>query len=91
MNFHNNDTERRLLQRLEITDEDTIEDDYLDVEEPKHELTMKEARKISKQYDHLIRFTINNNDDNIKIQTSLIPRILKRLDTIFEHYGIEHS
>ena len=80
---------------LEIEDEDIIEDDYLDDEEPEHEeLTLEKAKELPKQYDHLIRFTILNhytNKNNIKIQTSLLPRIIKRLDAIFELYGIEHS
>ena len=76
---------------LEIKDEDIMADDTpLDVEEPKHELTVKEYYKLLEQYNHLIRFRIEDDDmDTTFIQTSLIPRIFKRLDTIFESYGIE--
>ena len=80
---------------LEIEDEDIIEDDYLDVEEPKHDLTVEEYHKLPEQYSHLIRFQIeaddNTDSDTTFIQTSLLPRLFKKLDTIFELYGIEHS
>ena len=78
---------------LEIKDEDIVVDDTLDVEEPEHELTLEEAKKLSEQYNNLIRFQIDVADDRDTtfIQTTLIPRIFKRLDAIFELYGIEHS
>ena len=73
---------------LEITDEDIIDD----VEELKHDLTVEELHKLPEQYNNLIRFRIEVDDDKDTtfIQTSLIPRLFKRLDTIFELYGIEH-
>ena len=79
---------------LEIEDEDIIEDDTLDVEEPEHEgLTLEELHKLHKQYNHWIDFQINvdvsTNRDTTFIQTSLLPKLFKRLDTIFEMYGIE--
>ena len=80
---------------LEIEDEDVIEDDINDVDEPKQELTLEEAQKLPDQYEQVIEFEINgDNDSDIDttfIQTSLLPRITKRLDAIFEYYGIEHS
>ena len=77
---------------LEITDEDIIDD----VEEPKHELTLEEFHKLPKQYEHCIEFQINHNwmttdISTTSLQTSILPRIFKRLDTIIEMYGIEHS
>ena len=79
---------------LEITDDDVIEDDINDVGEPVHELTVEELHKLPEQYNHLIRFQIEDDvmvmdKDTTFIQTSLIPRLFKRLDTIFEYYGIE--
>ena len=79
---------------LEIEDEDIIEDDTLDIEEPKHkELTLEEIHKLPDQYKQCITFRIRVYDDSdiTFLQTSLLPRIYKRLDTIFELYGIEHS
>ena len=79
---------------LEIKDEDIIEDDINDVGEPVHKLTVEELHKLPEQYNHLIRFQIEDDvmdTDTTFIQTSLIPRLFKRLDTIFEYYGIEHS
>ena len=83
------------FEDLEINDEDIIEDDYLDVEEPEpnHELTVEEAKKLPEQYGHFIRIEIDKDRerdrDTTFIQTSLIPRLFKRLDTIFEYYGID--
>ena len=75
---------------LEITDKDIMADDTpLDVEEPKHDLTVEEYHKLFEQYNHIIRFRIEDEYDTTFIQTSLIPRIFKRLDTIFKSYGIE--
>ena len=78
---------------LEIKDEDIVVDDTLDVEEPEHELTLEEAKKLSEQYKHYISIRIDKycDIDTSFYQTSLLPRIFKRLDTIFESYGIEHS
>ena len=78
---------------LEIKDEHII-DDINDVEEPKHELTVEDAQKLHKQYDYCIVLDVrkHSNSDTTFFQTSLIPRLFKRLDTIFEFYGIiEHS
>ena len=80
---------------LEITDDDVIEDDINDVEEPKHELTLDEFHKLPEQYEHCIEFQINHNWkttdlSTTSIQTSLLPKLFKRLDAIFEFYGIEH-
>ena len=82
------------FEDLKIKDEDIIDDDINDVEEPKHELTVEELHKLPEQYNHLIKFRIEVVDDDRDttfIQTSLIPRLFKRLDTIFEMYGIKHS
>ena len=78
---------------LELTDEDILSDDTMpDVEEPKYELTLEEAKELPEQYDYCIRIGIQCwDDDRTFIQTILIPRLFKRLDTIFEMYGIEHS
>ena len=74
---------------LEIKDEDIMADDTpLDVEEPKHELTVEEYHKLPEQYSHLIRFEIQVDDDTTFIQTSILPSLFKRLDTIFEYYSI---
>ena len=69
---------------LEITDDDVIEDDINDVGEPKHELTLDEFHELPDQYNQDIIFRIRVDDDNDTtfIQTTLIPRIFKRLDTI---------
>ena len=75
---------------LELKDEDIIDD----VEEPVYDLTVEEFHKLPEQYNYLIRFRIEIVDDERDttfIQTSLIPRLFKRLDTILESYGIEHS
>ena len=82
------------FEDLKIKDEDIIDDDFNDVEDSKQELTIEELHKLPEQYNHLIRFRIEVVDDDRDttfIQTSLIPRLLKRLDAIFEMYGIEHS
>ena len=73
---------------LDIKDEDIIDD----VEEPKHELTLDEFHKLPEQYNHFIKFKIDKeiDSDTTFIQTSLLPRLFKKLDTIFELYGIEH-
>ena len=79
---------------LEIKDEDIMADDTpLDVEEPEHEeLTLEKVKKIPEQYGHYIRIDIDKIDgDTTFIQTSLLPKIFKSLDTILEFYGIEHS
>ena len=78
---------------LEIEDEDIIEDDINDVGEPKHELTLDEFYELPDQYNQVIIFRIEVDDDNDAtfIQTTLIPKLFKRLDSIFELYGIEHS
>lgn len=76
---------------LEIKDEHII-DDINDVDEPMHKLTLEEVKKIPEQYNHCIAIVIKKiNRDTTFFQTSLIPRIFKRLDTIFELYDIEHS
>ena len=49
---------------LEITDEDIIEDDNIDVEKLNHELTLEEAKKLPDQYNHDIEFRIKVNDDS---------------------------
>ena len=73
---------------LEIEDEDIIDD----VEEPKHELTLEDARKLPEQYNQDIEISINVDDsDTTFTQTSLLPRLFKRLDAILDFYGIEHS
>ena len=77
---------------LEIENKDIIDDDTLDVEEPNHDLTLEEAKKLSEQYDYYIRIRIDNKStDTTFFQTSLLPRLFKRLDSIFELYGIKHS
>ena len=80
---------------LEITDDDVIEDDIDDVEEPKYELTLEDVQKLPEQYNNLIRFQIeaddNTDSDTTFIQTSILPRLFKKLDTIFDMYGIEDS
>ena len=83
---------------LEITDEDIIEDDINDVGEPKHELTVEELHKLPEQYNHCIVIEIKNLDKGNKgrrcatfIKTTLIPKLFKKLDTIFDMYGIEDS
>ena len=79
---------------LEIEDEDIMADDTpLDVEEPEHEeLTLEKVKKIPEQYGHYIRIDIDKiNGDTTFIQTSLLPRIFKRLDIILESHCIEHS
>ena len=79
---------------LEIEDEDIIEDDN-DVEEPQQELTLEDAIKLPEQYNQEIKIRIDVDDSTDRnttfIQTSLLPRLFKRLDAIFELYGIEHS
>ena len=77
---------------LEIENDDIIEDDILDVEKP--DLTLDDFYKLPEQYDYLIKIMVekrDNKDTSLFFQTSLLPRITKRLDTIFESYGIEHS
>ena len=77
---------------LEIENDDIIEDDILDVEKP--DLTLDEFHKLPEQYDYLIKIMVekrDNTDTTLSFQTSLLPRITKRLDAIFESYGIEHS
>jgi hypothetical protein len=85
---------------LEIEDEDIIDDDTsLDVEEPEHEgLTVEELHKLPEQYNHCIVIEIKNLDKGNKgrrcatfIKTTLIPRIYKKLDVIFDMYDIEDS
>ena len=85
------------FDELEIKDEDIVVDDTLDVEEPEqeHELTLDEFHKLPEQYNQeiIIRIDIvdSTDSDTTFFQTSLIPRITKKLDTIFEMYDIEHS
>lgn len=82
---------------LEIKDEDIMADDTpLDVEEPKHELTVEELHKLPEQYNHCIVIEIKNLDkgrrrDTTFIKTTLIPKLFKSLDTIFDMYDIEDS
>ena len=79
---------------LEIKDEDIIDDDTLDVGEPDHEMTLEELYELPEQYNHNISFRIENkrgDSDTTFFQTSLLPKLFKKLDTIFELYGIEHS
>ena len=71
----------------------SIDDTMPDVEEPKHELTLEEFHKLHEQYNHSIAIRIKGSyidGDTTFLQTTLIPRIFKRLDDIFEFYGIEH-
>lgn len=77
---------------LEITDDDVIEDDN-DVEGPYNNLTLKDVHKLHEQYNHCISIRIvkENNSDTTFFQTILIPKLFKRLDDIFDMYGIEHS
>ena len=77
---------------LEINDEDIVTDD---VEEPEqeHELTYKDVIKMDKEYNHCLILKIGNlsNRGFPVTKTTLLPKITKRLDAIFEFYGIEHS
>ena len=76
------------FEDLGIENEDIIEDDILDVEGTK----IENAQKLPEQYSHNITIGIKNIDkDTTFFQTSLIPRIFKRLDAILDFYGIEHS
>ena len=76
---------------LEIEDKDVIED----VDELDHELTVEELHKLPEQYNHCIAIEIKNLDKCRRgttfFQTTLIPKLFKRLDDIFDMYGIEHS
>ena len=77
---------------LEIEDEDIVsDDDTLDVEKPK--MTIEDFRKLPEQYDYLIKITIRkrNDKETTSFLTSLLPKLFKRLDVIFDSYGIEHS
>jgi hypothetical protein len=81
---------------LELTDEDILSDDTMpDVEEPNHELTVEELHKLPEQYNHCIVIEIKNLDKGRRgatfIKTTLIPRIYKKLDVIFDMYDIEDS
>ena len=80
---------------LEIKDEDIIEDDINDVGEPVHKLTVEELHKLPEQYNHCIVIEIKNLDKGRRgatfIKTTLIPRIYKKLDVIFDMYDIEDS
>ena len=73
---------------LEIEDEDIIED-----EGPYNNLTLKDVHKLHELYNHSIRIRLRGDDDNDTtfIKTTLIPKLFKILDDIFELYGIEHS
>ena len=75
---------------LDIKDEDIIDDDINDVDEPVHELTVEELYKLSEQYN-CICIEIRQYNSDASIKTSLLPRIIKRLNVIFDLYGIEHS
>ena len=77
------------FKNLDIEDEDIIED----VEEPYNNLTLKDIHKLHEQYNHCISIRIvkENNSDTTFFQTTLIPKLFKRLDDIFDVYGIEHS
>lgn len=72
---------------LDIKNEDIVTDD---VEEPK--LAFDDVRKLPEQYKHCIHVRIDKyrDVDTLFYQTSLIPRIFKRINTIFDMYGIEH-
>ena len=72
---------------LEITDEDIVVDDDNDVDELGYELTVEELHKLHEQYDHYIEYNIQFGD----VDTSVLSRTFKRLDSIFEMYDIEHS
>ena len=77
---------------LEIEDEDIVsDDDTLDVEKPK--MTIEDFRKLPEQYDYLIKIMIRrrNDKETTSFLTSLLPKLFKRLDVIFDSYGIEHS
>ena len=78
---------------LEIEDEDIIEDDINDVGGPEHDLTLEEAQKLPDQYNQVIEIRIDAGDstDTTSIKTSVLPKLFKRLDIIFEMYDIEHS
>ena len=78
---------------LEINDEDIMTDDVVEEPEQEHELTLEEAKKIPEQYSHYIKIDIvyKIDGDTTFIQTSLLPRIFKRLDIILESHCIEHS
>ena len=78
---------------LEIKDEDIVVDDDNDVEEPKQELTLEEFHKLPEQYSHqiVIKIGYENDNDTTFIKTTLIPKLFKILDDIFDMYGIEHS
>ena len=80
---------------LEVKDEDIIEDDTLDVREPEqeHELTYKDVIKMDKEYNHCLILKISNLSKRgfTLTKTILLPKITKRLDTIFDMYGIKHS
>ena len=80
------------FDELEIENEDIVSDDeILDVEEPK--MTIEDFRKLPEQYDYLIKILIGrrNDKETTSFLTSLLPKLFKRLDSIFEMYGIEHS
>ena len=75
---------------LEIEDGDIIDD----VEEPEPELTVEYVCDLPKHYNQVILFNVINteiSDKELITKTTLLPKIYKRLDTIFELYGIEHS
>ena len=77
---------------LEIEDEDIVsDDDTLDVEKPK--MTIEDFCKLPEQYDYLIKIMIRkkNDKETTSFLTSLLPKLFKRLDVIFDSYGIEHS
>ena len=77
---------------LEIENEDIVsDDDTLDVEKPK--MTIEDFRKLPEQYDYLIKIMIGrrNDKETTSFLTSLLPKLFKRLDVIFDSYGIEHS
>ena len=72
---------------LEIKDEDIMADDNA-----YNNLTLKDVHKLHELYNHSIRIRLRGDDnDTTFTQTILLPRLFKRLDTIFESYGIEHS
>ena len=80
---------------LEIEDEDIAVDDTLDVDEPNHDLTLEEVKELPKQYNQVIKFQIyvdkSRDNSTTFTQTILLPKLFKRLDTIFELYDIVHS
>ena len=81
---------------LEIEDEDIVVDNTpLDAGGPKHKLSLEDIHKLPEQYDYFISFDINkpyytNSTDNNNYKSVQIPRIIKRIESVLEIYGIEN-